>query len=95
MKVKPYQFGLATISGFRDHSNVPRLRTNRNQLVNIYLMKNFRNFKGGGKERTPNPQYTSAEKSHGTNSVKLACLLLQQCLFKDQLISGDQFGNLT
>ena len=38
MKVKPYQFGLATISGFRDHSNVTRLRTDRNQLVNIYLM---------------------------------------------------------
>ena len=38
MKVKPYQFGLATISDFRDHSSVPRLRTNRNQLVNIYLM---------------------------------------------------------
>ena len=38
MKVKPYQFGLATISGFQDHSNVPRLRTDRNQLVNIYLI---------------------------------------------------------
>ena len=37
--VKPYQFGLATISGFRDHSSVPRLQTNRNQLVNIYLIK--------------------------------------------------------
>ena len=37
-KVKPYQFGLANISGFRDHSLVTDLRTNRNQLVNIYLM---------------------------------------------------------
>ena len=39
MKVKPYQFGLATISGFWDHSSVPRLRTNQNQLVNIYLIE--------------------------------------------------------
>ena len=39
MKVKPYQFGLATISGFRDHLEVTRIRTNRNQLVNIYLIK--------------------------------------------------------
>ena len=38
MKVKPYQFGFATISDFRDHSNVTRLRTNRNQLINIYLI---------------------------------------------------------
>ena len=38
MKVKPYQFGLATISGFREHSNITGLRTNRNQLVNIYLI---------------------------------------------------------
>ena len=38
MKIKPYQFGLATISGFWDHSSVTRLRTDRNQLVNIYLM---------------------------------------------------------
>ena len=37
-KVKPYRFGLATISGFRDHSNVPWLRTDRNQLINIYLI---------------------------------------------------------
>ena len=37
-KVKPYQFGLATISGFQDHSSVPRIRTNRNQLVNIYMI---------------------------------------------------------
>ena len=54
----------------------------------------FQKFQGGGEERTPT-QYKSAKKSHGTNSVKLACLLLQQCLFNDQLISGDQFGNLT
>ena len=38
-KVKPYQFGLATISGFRDHSEVTRTRTNQNQLVNIYLIR--------------------------------------------------------
>ena len=38
MKVKPYQFGLATISGFRDHLHITRIRTNRNQLVNIYLI---------------------------------------------------------
>ena len=29
---EPYQFG------FREHSNITRWRTNRNQLVNIYLM---------------------------------------------------------
>ena len=38
-KVKPYQFGLATTSGFWDHSSVTWLRTNRNQLVNIYLIQ--------------------------------------------------------
>ena len=37
-KAFPYQFGWATISSFRDHSNIPDSRTNRNQLVNIYLM---------------------------------------------------------
>ena len=37
-KVKPYQFGLATISGFWEHLSVPGLRTNRNQLVNIYMI---------------------------------------------------------
>ena len=37
----PYQFSLATISSFQDHSNIPELRTNRNQLVNIYLMNGF------------------------------------------------------
>ena len=41
MKVKPYQFGLATISGFREHSNISGSRTNQNQLVNIYLMTIF------------------------------------------------------
>ena len=33
-----YQFGYATISGFRDYS---RLGTNRNQLINIYLIAVF------------------------------------------------------
>ena len=37
----PYQFGLAAISGFRDHSDITLLRTHRNQLVNIYLIGNF------------------------------------------------------
>ena len=38
MKALPYQFGLATVSGFRDHLRVTDLRTNQNQLVNIHLM---------------------------------------------------------
>ena len=38
MKVKPYQFDLATISGFRDHSHMTWCHTNQNQLVNIYLI---------------------------------------------------------
>ena len=38
MKVKRYQFSLATISGFQDHLEVTRIRTNRNQLVSIYLI---------------------------------------------------------
>ena len=33
-----YQFGLVTICGFREHSNITGLRTNRNQLVNVYLI---------------------------------------------------------
>ena len=34
-KALPYQFGLASISGFQDHSEVMGIQTNRNQLVNI------------------------------------------------------------
>ena len=37
-KAYPYQFGFATISGFREHLHITRLHTNRNQLVNIYLI---------------------------------------------------------
>ena len=37
-KAFPYQFGLVTISGFREHSHITRTHTNRNQLVNIYLI---------------------------------------------------------
>ena len=38
-----YQFVLATIFGFREHWHVTQTRTNRNQLVDIYLMlKDFR-----------------------------------------------------
>ena len=37
-KALPYQFGLATIKGFWEHLDIPRLRTNANQLENIYLM---------------------------------------------------------
>ena len=37
-KVLPNQFGLATVSGFQDHSDFPGLRTDQNQLVNIYLI---------------------------------------------------------
>ena len=40
----PYQFGFATISGFRDHSDVKDSRTNQNQLVNIYLIRSIRIF---------------------------------------------------
>ena len=36
MKAKPYQFGVAAMSGLRDHSHFRKLRTNRNQRVNIY-----------------------------------------------------------
>ena len=35
-KALPYQFGLATISGFQDHSRVTQIHIDRNQLVNIY-----------------------------------------------------------
>jgi hypothetical protein len=38
MKTLPYQFCWATISGFRDHSRMMELRTDRNQRVNIYLI---------------------------------------------------------
>ena len=37
MKVKPYQFGLATISSFQDHLEVTYRRANQNELTNIYL----------------------------------------------------------
>ena len=36
MKVIPYQFGLATMSGFRDHSRLTYLRTKPNQRPNNY-----------------------------------------------------------
>ena len=39
MKALPYQFGLAAISGFRDHSDVTDSRTNRNQLLGIHLIR--------------------------------------------------------
>ena len=38
MKALPYQFGLATISGFLEHSHITGLRTMPNQLVNIYMI---------------------------------------------------------
>ena len=38
MKALPYQFGLATISGFREHAHVTRIQINRNQLENTYLI---------------------------------------------------------
>ena len=38
-KASPYQFGLATISGFWEHSNITGSWTNQNQLVNIHLIE--------------------------------------------------------
>ena len=37
MKVKPYQFSLATISGFRDHLDIPRLLTDTPKSTRNYL----------------------------------------------------------
>ena len=59
MKVFPYQFGLATVSGFRDHLRVTELQTNQNQLVNIYLMTFF--YLWVGCQKSPNSVYVVTE----------------------------------
>ena len=38
MMTLPYQFGLATISGFGEHTHITGSQTNQNQLVNIYYI---------------------------------------------------------
>ena len=38
MKALPYHFDAATVSGFQDHSEGPGLQTDKNQLLNIYLI---------------------------------------------------------
>ena len=38
-KALPNQFFLATITSFRDHSEVMWIPTNRNQLLNIHLIR--------------------------------------------------------
>ena len=40
-KALPYQFGLATANGFREHSHIMRKRTKPNQLVNIYMITKY------------------------------------------------------
>ena len=42
MKTLPYQFGWATISGFRDHSRVTESRTDRPKSTREYLLDTYK-----------------------------------------------------
>ena len=70
MKALPYQFGLPTISSFREHLNVTRTRTNQNQLVNIYLMIKSHGHKTYDQKHSHHPP-SRHEKENLGNSRKV------------------------